>query len=207
MLRLQGDLSLRFVDRGGPNDDDTDTVIGLGISGGYGVTDELELGAGYGFRLSPDGDLEGPLLLYGEYKFLDGSVDVAGTGGIIYDLASESGGLLLGAELQFEIGDMFAIYSPGYQLFIGMFNDGDTPISIALPIGIRLQFTEQILGYAQVTLATIGIKDSGDSDITDEANLLVGMFYSVSNKLDLGAALAVPDSDDIGVILTARFFF
>jgi hypothetical protein len=205
MLRLQLDASLRFVERGGGMmmDAETETDLGLAVGAGYGITNEFEIGAAYGFLAD---DVEGQLFLYGEYAFLSGMLDVAGTGGLVYDLGSENGGLLLGAEIQFELGDRFAIYTPGYQLGIGVFNDGDTPISLALPVGIRLQFTPQIFGFAQTTIATIGIKDSGDSSILDEVNLLVGAFYSISNKLDLGAALSIPDSDDIGFVFTLRVF-
>lgn len=207
MLRLQVDASLRFVERGGGMmmESETETDLGLAIGAGYGISNELELGAAYGF-IADEGDLEGELFFYGEYKLLDGMVDVAGTGGLVYDLGSENGALLLGAEVQFEIGNRFAIYTPGYQLGIGIFNDGDTPISLALPVGIRLQFTPQIFGFAQTTVATIGIKDSGDSSLLDEVSLLVGAFYSVSNKLDLGAALSIPESDDIGFLFTLRVF-
>lgn len=208
MLRLQLDASLRFFERGGGMmmQSETETDIGLAVGAGYGITNDFEIGAAYGF-IADEGDLEGQLSVYGEYKFLDGTVDVAGTGGLVYDLASESGALLLGAEVQFEIGDRFAIYTPGYQLAIGIFNDGDTPISLALPVGIRVQFTPQIFGFAQTTVATIGIKDSGDSSLLDDVSLLVGAFYSVSNKLDLGAALSIPESDDIGFVFTLRLFF
>ena len=207
MLRLQVDASLRFVERGGGMmmDSERETDIGLAIGAGYGITDEFEIGAGYGF-IADEGDFEGQLLLYGEYKFLDGTLDVAGTGGLVYDLGSENGALLLGAEVQYEIGDKFAIYTPGYQLGIGIFNDGDTPVSLALPVGVRVQFTPQVFGFAQTTIATIGIKDSGDESILDEVNLLVGAFYSVSNKLDLGAAISIPESEDIGFLFTLRVF-
>jgi hypothetical protein len=206
MLRLQLDASLRFVERGGGMmmDAETETDLGLTVGSGYGITNEFEIGAAYGFLA--DEDVEGQLFLYGEYAFLSGTLDVAGTGGLVYDLGSENGALLLGAEVQFEIGDRFAIYTPGYQLGIGIFNDGDTPISLALPVGVRLQFTPQIFGFAQTTIATIGIKDSGDSSILDDVNLLVGAFYSISNKLDLGAAISIPESDDIGFLFTLRVF-
>ena len=207
MLRLQLDASLRFVERGGAMmmESETETDIGLAIGAGYGISNELEIGAAYGF-IADEGDLEGQLSLYAEYTFLSGTLDVAGTGGLVYDLGSENGALLLGAEAQFELGDRFAIYTPGYQLAIGVFNDGDTPISLALPVGIRLQLSPQIFGFAQTTVATIGIKDSGDSSLLDEVSLLVGAFYSVSNKLDLGAALSIPESDDIGFLFTLRVF-
>ena len=80
----------------------------------------------------------------------------------------------------------------GQHLAIG-FQSG-APITFAVPVGIALQATPQILAFASTTLASFSISNSANAFIgKDFFQLNLGAYFTASKMLDVGAFLSLPD--------------
>ncbi|HEU0033308.1 MAG TPA: hypothetical protein VFQ53_21905 [Kofleriaceae bacterium] len=213
LIRAQGDLAIAQVTTVDvtTGNSTTSTAIGLTLSGGYGVTDQLELGVAYGFTLK-ELEAKGPLTLYGAFRLAEGSFKAAANAAFTYNLASEVGTLSGGLAAQWNLTPEVSLFTPGQQLSAVVVTDADVnPVSLALPLGLGLQASPEIFAYAQSTIATIDIADSASSNIFEDAiNVAVGAFYSPSSEVDLGVALVFPDLENAGdtaaLVITGRVF-
>lgn len=199
-ITVGGDLGLGF----------DPTAIGLGISGAYGVSDQLEVGVGYGLALEPF-EAKGDLGVEVAYNIMEGDLSVAAQASFGYSLLAEGiSPLGLGARVRFRLGDNMAIFSPGNQIIA--FLDGDVkPIFLQLPVGFAFQVNPNVYAFAGTNLAVIGLSDADGVEgyiFADFIPLALGAFFSPSNTMDLGASLDLgdlkADEMDLAVILHAR---
>jgi hypothetical protein len=185
----------------------TGDVETLGISGAYGVTNELTVGANYEMAVH-EFEAKGPLNVLAAYRLANGKLKAAATVGFSYNFSSETGDLGLGAAVQYNVAPTFAVYTGGNQIGVGI--KSPNPITLALPVGVALQATPQVYAFAQTQLASFSIKDSANVYISDITPVQVGAFFSPSNTLDIGLAVNFLDvqhaGDAFGVMAAARFF-
>ena len=223
-LGLYGDLDIIHVSTsftampGGPTMTSSVTAEGLGVGGGYGIDDRLEIGAEYHFSLN-DFEIKGPLALYGSYAaFHRDKLTIGVSGTLIIDFnggdplspVSVSGGSSTSLALQAGVGarykftDKFAVFTGnpiapgilGRQLTIGLNNGG--PVAIDIPAGVEFQASPQLYLWAETNLFQIDIHDSNSAVIfSDNIPLEVGaLFAAVPHKVDLGVALNLPDLEN-----------
>lgn len=191
------------------------TAEGLGIGGGYGIDDKLEVGAEYSFSLNSF-EIKGPLSLYGSYAvFQKGKLTIGASGALIIDLnggttvdpvtgASSTNvnlALIAGVGARYKLTDKIAVYTGnpiapgilGSQIHIGLNNSG--PVGIDLPVGAAIQATPQLYAWVQTNLAHIKIANDSNSLIfSDFIPVEIGaLFAAVPHKVDVGAALDIPD--------------
>lgn len=194
-----GLLSLKLIDR--------TTSIGLGLSGAYGVSDDLEVGASYGFSLK-EFEIKGDLNVNAAYSILKGNLSLAADVGFGYNVNGEAlDPLTLGAEVRFNVNDQLAIYSPGHQLSIGL--ESPNAMALGLPVAVGYQVNKQIFAHVDTSIGTIALKEGDSAFIfADYIPLQVGAFFSPSNTLDIGAAIDFLDlkhaGDAVGVIGSVR---
>ncbi|MEO6775515.1 MAG: outer membrane beta-barrel protein [Kofleriaceae bacterium] len=193
---------------------DSSTSEGLHLGFGYGVDDKLTVGAEYAFALH-DFEIKGPLTLYGSYSLyhagkltIGGSADLlidfngAGSVNVMTGAVSSSTDLALQAGLgvRYMLTDKVAVYtgSPiapgplGQHLSIGLNNSG--PITFDIPVGVALQATPQVYAYLQTDVARLGISNSSNAFLfADFIPLDLGVYYTASKALDVGAFLNLPD--------------
>jgi hypothetical protein len=211
MLRVQGDLgiaSTATLSTDTPPESTRATTLGVVASGGFGVTDKLEVGGSYGLQVK-ELEAKGPLTVYGALQLVDGPVKAALGASLTYNVGSEVVTASLGVAFQYNLGARLSLFTPGGQLAIGI--DPGTTVRFGLPIGVGLQATPKIFASAQTTIASFGLKPSGgNSYISDVTPLSIGAFYSPSNDIDVGAALVTSDAqhldDAFRVVLTGRLF-
>jgi hypothetical protein len=191
------------------------TAEGLGIGGGYGIDDKLEVGAEYSFSLNSF-EIKGPLSLYGSYAvFQKGKLTIGASGALIIDLnggttvdpvtgASSTNvnlALIAGVGARYKLTDKIAVYTGnpiapgilGSQIHIGLNNSG--AVGIDLPVGAAIQATPQLYAWVQTNLAHIKIANDSNSLIfSDFIPVEIGaLFAAVPHKVDVGAALDIPD--------------
>lgn len=212
LIRVQGDLGfaqVTTVDAAG--EASTDTAIGLTLSGGYGLSDQLEVGIAYGLSLR-DFEAKGPLTLLAAFQLADGDFKAAVNAAFSYNLATEIGTLSGGLAAQYNVTSELSLFTPGQQLSTVVITEAESSaVSLALPLGIGLQAAPQIFAYAQSTIASINLSDETGSNIFEDAiNVVIGAFYSPSSEVDLGAAIVIPDvdnaADTIAFVITGRIF-
>lgn len=199
-ITVGGDVSLGF----------DPTAIGLGLVGAYGVSDQLEVGVGYGLAIEPF-EAKGDLAVEAAYNIMEGDLSVAAQGTFGYSLLAEGlAPLTLGARVRFRLSDQMAVFSPGNHLIV--FLEGDPkPILFNLPVGFAFQATPNVYAFAGTNLAIIGLANAEGIDgfiFADFIPLALGAFFSPSNTMDLGATLDLgdlkADEMDLSVILHAR---
>jgi len=132
----------------------------------------------------------------------------AAIGSFTYNLAGKTGGIALGMFFQYNLSEKMALYTPGGHLraqFIAEDPDAagplaaPKPIDLNLPVGFAYQASKNIYAFAQTSIATINISNSATAIIfADATPLTVGAFYSMSNKMELGAQIATGDVPHIG---------
>ena len=218
-IGLYGDLDiLRLSSTSGTGAAAMTTVLtaeGLGIGGGYGIDDKLEIGAEYHFSLNSF-EIKGPLALYGSYSVYQmGKLTIGASGALVINLegtttfdpatmttnTSTDLSLIGGVGARFKLTDKIAIYTGnpiapgilGSQIHIGLNNSG--PVGIDLPVGAAIQATPQLYAWVQTNLAHIKIaNDSNYLLFSDFIPVQVGaLFAAVPHKVDIGATLNIPD--------------
>jgi hypothetical protein len=213
LIRVQGDLAIAktttvTVDAMGNPTTSSGTVEALRLSGGYGVSDVLEVGASYSLALHPfeaKGNL-GLNALYGIKE--EQKLRIAATAALGLNLDGNKFGFGLGAAVQFHLNNKMMVFTPGNQLVFGF---DPTKIILSLPVGFAYQATPNVFVAAQTDLADFGLKPSGSQFIfADLTPLSVSGFYSPSNKMDFGVTISSIDVPHIGdffaILLTARIF-
>jgi hypothetical protein len=184
------------------------TAMGLGLGGFYGVNEQLEVGASYGFSLK-EFEAKGDLNVTAAFSILEGNLAVAADAGFGYSLLAEGlEPLTAGAEVRFRLNDQLAVYSPGHQLRIAL--EGDPkPITLGLPVGVGYQASPQLFAFVATEVANISISNSSTVVFgADYIPLTAGAFFSPSNTMDLGGSIGWFDlkeaSDFIVINLSAR---
>jgi hypothetical protein len=192
------------------------TAEGLTAGLAVGVSDKIELGVDYGIGLH-EFEAEGPLTGHLGIRLLhDDKMSAAGVASVTYDLNSKAADVGVGVPFRYTITPQFAAYTPGHQLAIGIVrDDGGTgmdvpkPIVLSLPVGAAYQATPNIYAFAETNVANISISNSTTAVFgADFIPIIVGAFYSSSNKMDVGVALSddlnhIGDAYAISVILRA----
>ncbi|HPH65780.1 MAG TPA: hypothetical protein PLF40_08555 [Kofleriaceae bacterium] len=194
-----------------------------GLWARYGVTDKIDVGAGYSFALK-DFEIKGDLQVTAGYQALSGSaggkLDLAARVNIGYNVLGEKlDPIGLGADLRYRLSDKMALFSSN-QLVIGIAEQeivaGPATITIKdgkylqLPIGFAFSVNPKLAVHASTNLAIIEIADSATGFIgADFLPLNLGAMYGVSDKLTVGGALTWADlkdnADVLGLAIAARF--
>lgn len=214
MLRIGGELSLFKTFSLAAGETDSSLGVALGVSADYGISDKLEIGAGYALALE-EFEEKGPLRIGAGYRVVDGQMKGAITADFTYNLASEIGSLGAGLAFQYNIGPKMALFTPGNQLNVQLFSDTPdgvesvNPIYLSLPVGFMYQVDPSLHLYASTSIGQIEISDSDTGFIfADFIPLTVGAFYTTPSLIDIGASLSSGDleaaDDNFVVALTAR---
>ncbi len=214
MIRVQGDLGILKVAGLPPippatTGTDGSTNVAFNVGAGYGVSDKLEVGVGYGIQLK-EFEAKGPLTLYGLFQLKHSEkMRVSAGASLGYNLASERLGIAAGLAFQYHLNDKMYVYMPPTHISLGF---DPTTFGINLPVGFAFQANEKINAFAETNLFDIGIEPSGSSFIfADRTPVTLGAFFSPSNKMDLGAAFIMPNVPDVAdvfaLVLTARLYF
>jgi hypothetical protein len=192
-------------------------VIGLGLDGGYGVSDDLEAVVGYGLGLKAF-EAKGTLSVGAGYKVLRGAaggkLEVIGRGTFGYSVLGKAlSPIVLGAQVQYNISDKLAVVSSGRNLSIAL--EGTVkPITLGIPVGVGFQATPELYVQADTTIATINISDSATTVIfSDTTPLVLTAFYNVMPALDVSAGLRMDVTpavggvgDTLGFLIGARYY-
>jgi len=189
------------------------TATFLDITGGYGITNQFEIRAGYGLTLDPF-EAKGALGAALGVSLTDtGNFAIAGRAGLAYDLASEAlAPFEAGLDIRFKLNEQVAIYSLAPHLSIALEETGDArPISAFIPVSLGFQATPQIFAGVSTSIATLNISDSATSFIfADRTPLGVSLFFSPSNTIDLGASVGwadiVDSADVLSIALSAALY-
>ena len=202
------------------------TNEGLTIGAGYGVTKDFEVRASYAFGLNNFDSGQGDLRVTGAYTLpSSGNLSMAVDGGVgLFVDGTSPDPLTAGLDLQFKLNSQFAIFTPGQQLalafnggtagspFTGGAINGQTNLTLSLPVGVRYQAAKNIFAFAETNLANISISNGvGNFIFSDFIPLEFGGFYSLSNALDIGANINFFDLKnqsgifDVGIVARAYF--
>ena len=157
------------------------------LAAGFGITNELEARAS--ILLGKGTNNGGDLTVNLAYKLpASGALSMAVDAGIGYNFdSSNTDALTAGLDLQFKINNQLAVYTPGHQLAIALSGD-PKPIVLSIPVGVRYQAANNIFAFLQTNIANISISNSSTAVLfADFIPITVGGFYSLSNKLDVGA--------------------
>jgi hypothetical protein len=204
-ITVAGDLFLGF----------DPTVIGLDASGHYGVSEKLEVNAGYALSLK-EFEAKGDLHVEGAFNIMEGNLGVAAQATLGYNLLLEGiDPLGAGARVRFRLNDKMAVISPGNQLVVTIDaieilpGAEISPIFLQLPVGFAMQATPNLYAFVNTNLAIIEISDAETGFIfADFIPLSLGAFFSPGNTMDFGATLDLgdlkADEIDFGIIAHAR---
>jgi hypothetical protein len=174
------------------------TAFELNAGVGYGVSDVLTLGGEYTFPFADaDGAFPnaGKLRGFGGYSAIHDDKLTLVVGG---DLDVEFPGsatlfIHAGASLRYKIAPKASIYTGnplapgpyGEQLTVAVNNNG--PSTIDLPVGVGVQLSPKLFGWAQTTLAHINLANSANAFwIADFLPLEVGALFRYEHDIDLG---------------------
>ncbi len=194
----------------------TSTDVGIAFGATYGIADKLEGGIEYAHTLSPSSG-NGLINVHAAYAALhNDKLDVALAADFVADF--DSGGpviLQVGAWARYHLAPKISLYTgnPGlahttpqggssaagffgfpssYQLAFGLNNGND--VLLALPVGVGFQASPQLYAFASTTIADFEFNGGSNAFIfSDFIPIGVGAFYSVSDKLEVGAEF----SDDL----------
>jgi hypothetical protein len=200
LIRLGADIT--------PNKDFK--VIGLALTGGYGVSDDLEVNVNYGLALKTF-EAKGALTANVGYKVLRGAaggkLEVIGRGTAGYSLlAKNPTPIVVGAQVQYNISDKLAVVSNGNNLSIALADaivppatTGVKPISLFLPVGVGYQATPELYVELDTQIAQIKVSNSANAFIfADTTPLLVTGTYNVKPALDVTAGLSLDVTPPVG---------
>ncbi len=191
------------------------SVLGLGLNGGYGVSDDLEVRLSYALTLK-EFEAKGPLGFEAGYKVLRGAaggkLEVIARAGTGYDLLAEGvSPLYVGAQAQYNVSDKLAVYTPGKQLNITL--DGDVkPVYLALPVGVGYQATPELWARLDTNIANIEISDSATGFIfADFIPLTASIIYNLQPALDITASIGFSDlkenaGDNLNFAIGAQYY-
>ncbi len=192
------------------------SLLGLGINGGYGVSDDIEVRGSYAFSLK-EFEAKGSLNFGVGYKVLRGAaggkLEVIARGDTGYNFLAEGlNPLTLGAQAQYNISDKIAVVTPGGQLAISLEEVGGVrPIALNLPVGVGYQATPELYVQLDTRIASIEISDSPTTVIfADTTPLAVTATYNVKPNLDAYLAISTdltnePD-DALGFLVGANYY-
>lgn len=205
------------------------TSEGLGLVGGYGISDDLEVGGSYAFALN-EFEIKGPLTLFGNFNLTnDGKLAVGAGAGLVLDFngtdimtgdSQTDVALVAGLGVRFKLAPKFAVFT-GNPWAPGLLGDhfklglsGDETKSFSIPVGFAMQATPELFAYISTNLATILISDPGMGDrvslISDATPLTIGGWFALSTNLDVGASVIFPDLQNAGdfwaITVGARYF-
>lgn len=178
------------------------------LNGGYGISDDLELRAFYGFGLK-DFEAKGALDIELGYKLIRG-----GMGGKLEVIARADTGysflgeallpLNLGAHVQYNISDKLAVITPGRHIVISLEEIGEgeaaiRPIYFTLPVGVGYQATPELYVQVDTNIINLEIADSETTLIfADRTPILVTGTYNAKPNLDVFAAIGTDITNEPG---------
>jgi len=181
----------------------TDDVAYLVPGVGYGVINNLELGAVWPLRISPDLDLA-DLSVYGKYSLQRGNVEVAGYAELripIQDDLEITGGV-----------PVYIHFGPGMRIetggFIRLTFGGDTTAIVHVPISVPIQVSPQVFVGPE---AGIEIRDF--NDVALPLGVIAGytLGSGISSIGDLFGRLTLADitngADTVRLDVGAELFF
>lgn len=106
--------------------------VWLGIGAAYGITRELEVGANFPVRISPDGDID-DIEAYGRYRFVEGTFELGGQ--LTVQLPTETEfGLGVGLPMLVHATRDFRI-DTGFEFEI-LFWEPDTVVNLDAPLAL-----------------------------------------------------------------------
>jgi len=178
-----------------------------GLTGGlaYGVSNQIELGVDYALGLH-EFEAEGPLTAHLGFRALhNDKMSAAGVAAVTYDLNTKAADLGVGVPFRYTLASQVAVYTPGHQLAVALARDDNgtgmsipKPITLSLPVGVAYQATPNIYAFAETNIANISISNSTTAVFAaDFIPIVIGAFYSPSNKIDVGVAVT-DDLDHAG---------
>lgn len=180
------------------------SVIGLGLRGGYGLTDKIDANVTYGLTLK-EFEAKGALGVDVGYNLMTGSaggkLDVAVRAGTGYDLLAEGASpLSIGGDIRYKISDKLAVISPPYHLTIFLEEVlGTRPIFLSIPAGVSFQATPELHVQAVTNIANIEIADSATTFIfADATPINVTATYNVQPNLDAFAGISTDLTNEPG---------
>ncbi|MBK7538731.1 MAG: hypothetical protein IPI49_25870 [Myxococcales bacterium] len=198
----------------------------LGLNGGYGVSDDLEVRLSYGLTLK-EFEAKGPLAFEVGYKILRGAaggkLEVIGRVGTGYDLALEGlAPLVAGAQVQYNISDKLAVVSSGKHLNISLEEASSgvapapvvtiRPIFLSLPVGVGYQATPELYAQIDTNIGNIEISDAPTTFIfADFIPLTASFVYNLQPALDITASFGFTDlknnaGDNITASIGAQYY-
>lgn len=197
----------------------------LGLNGGYGVSDDLEVRLSYGLTLK-EFEAKGPLAFEVGYKILRGAaggkLEVIGRVGTGYDLALEGlAPLVAGAQVQYNISDKLAVVSSGKHLNISLeeitvgvppATATVRPIYLSLPVGVGYQATPELYAQIDTNIGNIEIADYTTGFIfADFIPLTASFVYNLQPALDITASFGFTDlknnaGDNIVASIGAQYY-
>lgn len=119
----------------------SDSAVFMHAGVGFGITDDLEVGATLlPLLLDPEIRYERPSI-YGIYRFLEGSVEVGGSLAVIFPIEGDFG-LVPGIPVEILIGDNMLL-GTGVTLPIE-FADPDAIVSLEIPVDFALNVTPNL---------------------------------------------------------------
>lgn len=187
------------------------TILTLGLGAGYGVTDELEVGALLlPLVLAPDGDF-GDIELYGRYRFLSGDVEVGGQLGVSIP-TNTNFGLSAGLPVLFHLGAIRI--DTGVELEL-IFADPTNFVDIDIPVAASVSVAD---GFFVGVRSGLFVPDFDDIAIPLQAFAGYTLLAGRAPLADITATFGWPrllwtgpgDTVDAGtfdIVLGTRFFF
>ena len=170
----------------------TFTREGMVIGADVGVTDRLQVGAGYQAVLRDDTGMslddrgwEGTATVRAAFLALSRpELQVAITGQLADDLPSGQTTTALGLAVQRRLSSRLALYTPGGQIVAGPLGDA---VTLSLPIGAALQPARSLYVFADTELARIALAHATDSYwLADALPVTAGAFLATGRRVDFG---------------------
>ena len=182
---------LSFKDAMGNSSSSTGEVLDLGF--GYGVSDQLTVGAGYAFALH-DFEIKGPLTLFGAYSlYAKDKLTIGASANLTIDfhggadlmgnsITTET--LQAGLGVRYQVAPKVAIFSGGTPI-PGAFGRGvpseipmagsvlgqhlsiglnsNAPISFDIPVGVGLQASPEAFIWVNTSVAHLGLSNDNNA--------------------------------------------
>ncbi|HEY5937386.1 MAG TPA: hypothetical protein VIU61_22225 [Kofleriaceae bacterium] len=229
MIEISPDFDFAYVSSDdGMGGSSSDTVLGISALARYGISDKLELigaytggallgglgGLGSGITLSPETEAKGALTVGVGFSAISGAaggkLDIAPKAAFQYDLLSESGVILAGADIRFKLSDKMWVGTPmnrpGLVATVVPLKIATpvgelelSPISFIIPAAFGFQATPKLMLQLNTTLTSIAInEDAGDTSFIfgDFIVLDVDGVFAISNKMDVRVNLNLGELKD-----------
>ncbi len=196
MLRLNGDLNISGVTVNSPVGSASQTAVGLNLGGGYGLTDDFEVGATLApLQLSPDFQYGNPSA-YGLYRIARGPTEIGLFGGVTVPTRG-------GQPLVFTLGAPALIRTQNGRLDLGIYFDVGIPdaegADPSTTTRIPVRFPQQLNPNLGIGLST-GIVVGGNFNC-DTGYIPLGVF----GQYALQGVDGGPVADLIGSVDFNRF--